>query len=83
MDLEKEIELLKQRNKKVEADKAWEISNFRKVSIIIITYITMSLVMYYLDFQKPFLNALIPTLGYTLSTLSLSVLKKIYLKYKK
>jgi hypothetical protein len=29
--LEQEIELIKQRNLKVEADKAWEISLFRKI----------------------------------------------------
>lgn len=29
--LEQEIEIIKQRNLKVEADKAWEISLFRKI----------------------------------------------------
>lgn len=79
----KEIENIKLRNQKVELDKAWETSIFRKISIILITYITMSLVMWYLKFDKPFLNALIPTLWYFLSTLSLSFMKIIYIKFKK
>lgn len=82
-EIVKEIENIKLRNQKVELDKAWETSIFRKISIILITYITMSLVMLYLKFDKPFLNALIPTLWYFLSTLSLSFMKIIYIKFKK
>lgn len=82
-EIVKEIENIKLRNQKVELDKAWETSIFRKISIILITYITMSLVMWYLKFDKPFLNALIPTLWYFLSTLSLSFMKIIYIKFKK
>ena len=40
-DLEKEIELIKERNKRVEKDKAWETSMLRKVSIAILTYIVV------------------------------------------
>jgi hypothetical protein len=60
-DLEKEIDKIKSRNKKVEAEKAWETSIERKVSILILTYVIISLVMLLLDFDKPFLNAIIPT----------------------
>lgn len=73
--IQKELEVIKNRNRKVEQNKAWEISFFRKVSIIVITYIVASVVMYFIGVQKFLLNALIPTAGYLLSTLSLSFLK--------
>lgn len=78
--LKQEIENLKSRNKKVEAEKAWETSIYRKISIVIITYIFMVIVMYFLELWKPFVSAIIPTLWYFLSTLSLWIIKKIYLK---
>jgi hypothetical protein len=60
--LKQEIEELKSRNKKVEAEKSWETSIFRKLSIIIITYLFMVIVMYFLDLSRPFISAIIPTI---------------------
>ncbi len=40
-DLKKEIENIKQRNKKVELDKKWETSWTRKICIMILTYIVV------------------------------------------
>ncbi len=78
--LQKEIERLKLRNKKVEADKAWEVSIERKVFIIISTYIIITIVMYLLKMDKPFINAIIPTCWYILSTISIKTWKKYFLK---
>ena len=46
MDLEKEIEQIKLRNKKVEIDKAWETSWTRKICIMILTYIVVIVYSY-------------------------------------
>lgn len=73
--IQEELQVIKNRNKKVEQNKAWETSFFRKISIIAITYIVASVVMYFIGVQNFLLNALVPTIGYTLSTLSLSFLK--------
>lgn len=78
--IQKELEEIKNRNKKVEQNKAWEISFFRKFSITVITYIVASLVMYFIGVQKFLLNALIPTFGYLLSTLSLSFIKNWWIE---
>jgi hypothetical protein len=78
--LEKTIEKIEKRNKKVEVDKSWETSSFRKVSIAVITYLIILIIMYLFDFKNIFINALIPTSGYLLSTLSIGILKKIYIK---
>ena len=79
--LEQQISALQERNKKVEIDKAWETSIFRRFVIIILTYGVIVLVFFIARLPKPFVNAIIPTVGYTLSTLSLPIFKKIWLKY--
>ena len=78
--IQQEISEIKERNRKVEADKAWETSVFRMVSILILTYLIASWVMYIINVEKYWLNALIPTLGYFLSTLSLPIVKKWWVK---
>lgn len=78
--LNEEINKIKDRNAKVEAEKAWEISIMRKVFIMISIYVIIALVMLFLNFDKPFLNAIIPTCWYLLSTLSISILKKRYIE---
>lgn len=80
-NLENEIEKIKERNKRVEADKAWETSFFRKVIIAILTYLVIVLFFVFAGLNNPFINAIVPTLGFLLSTLSLSIFKKIWLKY--
>ena len=42
MDLEKEIKEIKERNKRVETDKAWETSWTRKICIALLTYFSCS-----------------------------------------
>lgn len=79
--LEKEIELIKQRNKKVETDKAWETSYTRKIIIAILTYIVVVLFFYFAKLASPFINAIVPTIGFLLSTLSISLFKKLWIKY--
>ena len=74
------IKALEERNAKVQADKAWETSFFRKASILLITYFLAVLVMYIIGIQKFWYNALIPTLGYFLSTLTLPLLKKMWIQ---
>lgn len=79
--IKEEIAIIKARNKKVEADKAWEISLFRKVLIAFLTYFTFVIFFISVDFQKPFINALVPTLAYFISTLSIPFFKKIWERY--
>jgi hypothetical protein len=75
-ELQKDIEDIKARNQRVEADKAWERSPVRILSIAAITYVVATLLLYFIGVPNFFLTALVPTVGYYLSTQSLSVLKK-------
>lgn len=74
-----------ERNKRVEADKAWEISNTRRVMIAIATYLVFVLFLWLINAPKPWINALVPALAFILSTLTLPFIKKFWLKhvYKK
>ena len=73
--IKQELAAIRERNKRVEADKAWETSRFRTLSITIITYIVAALVMYLIDVKDFLLNALVPTAGFFLSIQSLPSIK--------
>lgn len=78
-DLEKRISAIEERNRMVEADKAWETSLARKIIIAIFTYAVIGLFMNSISVNSPWLNAIVPTLGFLLSTLTLPVFKKIWI----
>lgn len=76
MDIEQELRAIKERNLRVEADKAWETSLSRKLLILVTTYVVASLALYVIEVPNFYLGAIIPTLGFFLSTLSFPVVKK-------
>ena len=77
-NLEKEILLIKARNKRVETDKAWETSWTRKFILIIFTYFGIGFYLRAINIDKPWLNAIVPSVGFILSTLTLPIFKKIW-----
>lgn len=79
-DLEKEVEKFKERNRKVEADKAWETSLTRRGLLIIFTYLSIALYLKFIVGIEPWLNAIVPAIGFLLSTLTLSYFKNWWLK---
>ena len=82
-ELEKRIEDIEKRNKKVEEDKAWETSKLRKFLIIFLTYLFAVLYLKIADTTNPFLGAVVPCAGFFLSTQTLNAIKKIWIKRKK
>ena len=79
IDLEKEIKKIQERNKRVELDKAWETSWTRKICIMILTYIVVIIYSYVIrKYDNIFLSSLVPVIGFTLSTLSLKLVRKIW-----
>lgn len=82
-ELEEELLKIKDRNKKVELDKAWETSWTRKICIMILTYIVVIIYSYVIrNYDNIFLSSLVPVIGFTLSTLSLKLVRKIWEKAK-
>lgn len=80
-DLEKRISDIEKRNSKVELDKKWETSSMRRVLLILFTFLSIAIYMKYIQIEKPFLNAVVPTLGFFLSTLSLPIFRNIWEKF--
>jgi len=85
MNTKKEISAIKERNARVEADKAWETSKARKIVIAVLTYLVIVLFFFAAGLPNPLVNALVPTVGFMLSTLSLPWFKRAWIKkiYKK
>jgi di/tricarboxylate transporter len=76
-ELDNKIDSIEKRNKRVEGDKAWETSKIRKVLIVILTYIFAFLYLKIADTTNPFLGAVVPCLGFYLSTLTVNKIKKV------
>jgi len=77
----KEIEKIKERNKGVEQDKAWETSFFRRFLLTLFTYLTIAIYLAAIQIEKPWLNAIVPAVAFVLSTLTMPFFKKIWLKF--
>ena len=74
-ELRNEIQLIKERNRQVELNKAWETSWTRRVFILAMTFIVACVWLFVIGEQDIFLKAMVPTVGYLLSTLSIPWLK--------
>ncbi|MFA6535886.1 MAG: hypothetical protein WC250_01285 [Candidatus Paceibacterota bacterium] len=82
MDVETEIRNIKDRNGRVEQDKAWEISFARRFFIALSTYIVAGIWLLTIKDSLPWLKALVPAGGYILSTLSLPFVRKTWARSK-
>lgn len=81
MNIEERIRKIEDRNKRVELDKKWETSWTRRVCIMILTYIVVIIYSYVISkYTNIFLSSLVPVIGFTLSTLSLKLVRKIWEK---
>ena len=78
MNLKREIKAIKERNTRVEIDKAWETSWTRRMIIVILTYLVIVIFFYFAGLPKPFINSIVPALAFILSTSSLPIFKKIW-----
>ncbi|MBU0671087.1 hypothetical protein KKF29_02915 [Patescibacteria group bacterium] len=82
--IQKQLNQIQQRNKSVEADKAWETSYTRRLILLLLTYLAIAIYFNIINVEKPWLNAVVPAVAFMLSTLTLPYFKKIWLKiYKK
>jgi len=81
MSLEERVKEIEERNKRVELDKSWETSIIRRICIMILTYIVVIIYSYLIrNYDYILLSSLVPVIGFTLSTLSLKVIRKYWEK---
>jgi len=81
LSLQQQIDEIKARNRCVEADKKRETSRARKIIIAVLTYAVIVLFFYFAELPKPFVNSIVPTLGFLLSTLGLGLFKNLWIKH--
>ncbi len=84
-EIESELKKIKERNSRVESDKAWETSKTRYVTIALITYVFAFLFLFFAGISNPQLNAFVPVLGFFLATFTFPPLKSWWVEniYKK
>ncbi len=76
--VEERLAVIEARNARVERDKAWETSLIRRVSIALLTYVVVLVYLFMIDNDQPFVNALVPAVGYFLSTLVMRNIKNLW-----
>ena len=81
MNLEERVEGIEKRNREVETNKAWETSWTRRGLVAVFTYLSIALYLKYVVRIDPWINAIVPTVGFLLSTLTLPIFKKLWGKY--
>lgn len=79
-DLEARVATIEKRNRSVEQDKAWETSWTRRVSIAVLTYLVVLGYLFMIGNDQPFVNALVPPVGFILSTLVLKSIRNAWQK---
>lgn len=80
-EIKTRLEKIEARNKGVELSKAWETSYSRRILLIIFTYLSIALYLKFIVGINPWINAVIPAIGFLLSTLTLPFFKKLWVKY--
>jgi hypothetical protein len=78
--LESAVSNIEKRNQRVDADKAWEVSRTRLFALLVLTYFITAIVFYIIEVDHFLANALIPTLAFFLSRLSLPFIKRAWLQ---
>jgi hypothetical protein len=80
-ELEERILKIEKRNMEVELNKSWEISWTRRILLAVFTYLAIALYLQFIVGINPWINALVPTTGFLLSTLTLPYFKTLWSKY--
>jgi hypothetical protein len=74
------IQAIEKRNQRVELDKAWEMSWTRRVFLALLTYVVVLLYSYLIHASHPWLQSLVPVVGFLISTLTISAVKEWWVK---
>jgi len=80
-EFRREIQDIKERNSRVEIDKAWETSWMRRALLILFTYLAIGVYLRAIQVNRPWLNAIVPAVAFLLSTLTMPFFKKVWLRF--
>jgi len=76
--IDKRVNAIEERNKKVSLDKRWETSWTRRISIAVLTYLVVLVYLFVIGNVNPWINAIVPPTGFILSTLAMGRIRKVW-----
>ena len=79
-DFESRLKAIEDRNARVELDKKWETSWVRRLSIAALTYFVVVGYLFVIGNDRPFINAIVPPVGFLLSTLVMKQIRRVWQK---
>ncbi len=82
MELGERVAAIEERNRSVALDKKWEVSLTRRSLIALLTYALVVIFLLIIEVPNPWLAALVQVIGYALSTLTLRIIKDLWIKNK-
>jgi len=74
------ISTIEERNARVEMNKAWEGSFTRRGLLVLFTYLAVGLYLSAINVDRPWVNAIVPSVGFLLSTLTLPFFKRRWIR---
>lgn len=81
-DIIARLDKLEARNRRVEADKAWETSWTRRLIIMLLTYLTVVCYLSFVVHIDPWINAVVPVAGFFVSTFTITFVKNNWVERK-
>jgi hypothetical protein len=79
--LEHRFEQIEERNLRVEIDKLWETSWARRILVALFTYLAIGIYLWAINIEKAWINAIVPTLGFMISTLTMPFFKNLWMTH--
>lgn len=79
--IEERLVAIEERNARVENAKAWETSWMRRGLLVLFTYLSIGIYMWAINIDRPWLSAIVPAVGFMISTLTMPFFKKLWVRY--
>ncbi|MFH1255706.1 MAG: hypothetical protein V1494_00280 [Candidatus Diapherotrites archaeon] len=78
--VEQKVNSIFERNKRVETDKAWELSKTRRAINAFATYVIVLYFLLLINAPEPYLNSLVPAGAYLIQNTSMPFIKKLWVE---
>lgn len=78
--IEERLAMIESRNERVQLDKAWETSWARRILLTLFTYLVLGLYMWAIEISRPWLNSIVPAVGFMISTFTIPWVKQRWIE---
>ncbi|MBI5369744.1 hypothetical protein HZA85_00930 [Candidatus Uhrbacteria bacterium] len=76
ISIEDRLKNIETRNERVSLDKAWETSWTRRLLLMGFTYLAIGIYLWTIHISHPWLNSIVPAVGFMISTLTMPWFKR-------